>query len=502
MSLIKARGVPISVCTFEHFSEDDVECSICGYLVLDRVDDEFEEDNKLINKKYGYHRLAKLYNTRNKKDVCSHVSHTLCLHKWIMTSKKMTCPVCRAGCQLEVNLRQLIDRVEIVRKYRKNGILLKRYEKNGVNKIGEYRSYYRNGKIREKRFYNNKGKLHGEYLLQWKNGMKCVEAHFKHNKPHNAFKEYYRNGKLRGLFHYKNGNLHGRVKKMDENGCIERLESYYMDNKNGLKEKFVNGVCVYRVRYKFDMKDGLKKEWYPSGRLKMECFYIEGVLCGVYKQYYDDGTLRISTNYDDGKISGYYYEYYSTGLIKYAVDLKMCGSDIESCVRYLYNGTDNKKYMLCDTLFKDLPPYIKFQIDYYLPNFCKKCWNHLIIDDVFIEGNLAVLTTVCCKCVKTQNKPGFCNSCETTNATAFNYCGDCECYGCDCGTSIDRISAFCYICENCEKCGNYVYGKVCNECGLDEKACSCDEGINYPVCMTCYYDRLRNIYHPVKLEII
>lgn len=502
---LRVKGSEIGFKTFsscELDKECSIECSICGYLLKDESDEQFKKDNQYIEEKYGYKSLIKVYDFKKKAEVCSHISHTLCLYRWVMISKKITCPVCRAGGDLEVNLRPLVNNIETIRKFRKNGALFKKYYKVSGLRIGNYKSYYRNGRVRELRNYNIRGKIHGDYNIWWKNGTPCVNATFKHNKPHNTLREFHPNGELKASVRFMYGKKHGWSKMFDTNGRLRLSEKFIMDYRYGVRNKYKDGVKVYSAYYKYGLKNGPKWEWYENGNKKVVAFYVSGSLNGPYIQYHKDGTMHVLTSYRLGKINDYYYEYHSNGNLKYETKIKIEKGEIRDCIVYNYYSEDGKLlYGLSNLKYLELPSYIRFQLEYYLPLFCKKCKNHLVISDLMIDGNAMVLKAICKNCTKIKNltKGAFCNKCGLMKATKFNYCEDCEEYDCGCE---DSIESFCYICEGCNVCGGYIYGRYCGSCEYLAGACDCDDPFFFPICLKCHNKRVKNTYRTVKIEVI
>ena len=70
------------------------------------------------------------------------------------------------------------------------------YEKDRL--VGEYRSYYETGQLREKETYNKDGKLEGEYLLYYRNGQLKEKENFQDGKFEGEYVSYYKNGQVQG----------------------------------------------------------------------------------------------------------------------------------------------------------------------------------------------------------------------------------------------------------------------------------------------------------------
>jgi TonB family protein len=77
---------------------------------------------------------------------------------------------------------------------------------NSLSREGEYKYYYKNGKLSSKENYSNK-LLHGEYIKYFENGDIYSTRQYVQGKPEGIFKYYFENGKIRRYENYVEGEL-------------------------------------------------------------------------------------------------------------------------------------------------------------------------------------------------------------------------------------------------------------------------------------------------------
>lgn len=106
------------------------------------------------------------------------------------------------------------------------------YDDEGKNfHEGEATWYHQNGKIEQKRFYNN-NKLNGKNTFYYDNGEKAQEAYYNYGVLNGEYKQWYKTGKLKLLAIYNNGELlNNKYTEYDENGfgALVFNENFYAD---------------------------------------------------------------------------------------------------------------------------------------------------------------------------------------------------------------------------------------------------------------------------------
>jgi antitoxin component YwqK of YwqJK toxin-antitoxin module len=129
---------------------------------------------------------------------------------------------------------------------------------------GEYKSYYKNGKIHKKFLFNN-GDCDGDEIHYYKLGQIQYKAHWINNI------------KQSGEMYYKSGQIKG-------------TEIYL----NGLKNK----TTLY----------------YKNGQIKYTCYYINGTESGYGITYYKTGQIKYITTYIAKNKKCETYSYFSQGI--------------------------------------------------------------------------------------------------------------------------------------------------------------------------------------------
>lgn len=97
--------------------------------------------------------------------------------------------------------------------------------------------YYQNGNIQQKRFYYN-NKIHGKNTFYYDNGVKSEEVNYDHGVLNGEYKQWYKTGKLKLLAIYNNGKLlNDKCTEFDENGLGALV---YNENFNANKEAWTS----------------------------------------------------------------------------------------------------------------------------------------------------------------------------------------------------------------------------------------------------------------------
>lgn len=130
---------------------------------------------------------------------------------------------------------ELYDKTKIY----KDGIT-RYYKATNLPINGEFRSFYKNGKLKEKLLFKN-GKYHTKQFIYYDNGNIMLESTFKNGLYHGATKEYYRDGKLKRKITYRKSKLHGI---MDIYNTKSELIYKILFNKNKVNSGFHNGKSL------------------------------------------------------------------------------------------------------------------------------------------------------------------------------------------------------------------------------------------------------------------
>jgi antitoxin component YwqK of YwqJK toxin-antitoxin module len=154
------------------------------------------------------------------------------------------------------------------------------------------REYYKSGKLKSERSYNEEKQLHGPYNIYYENGQLQEEEIYKNGFFDGPHKTYYENGQLKSEAFYKNGKAEGLSRDYYRNGNIQNEEVKKSGKRDGLYRAYnENGKISEEGNYKNGMPDGLWKRYYPSGMLNSEMVYENGKPEGRGKYYYMNGEL-------------------------------------------------------------------------------------------------------------------------------------------------------------------------------------------------------------------
>lgn len=224
--------------------------------------------------------------------------------------------------------------------YYRNGSL--RYTIKNVNNLlsGDLVEYFDNGKVYQKvSFINNNREGASKTFYNNAGNTVETEGNYKKGKSVGDWKTYYRSGKIYKQFTYNDdGEMEGPLKEFHENGKVETEEIYSNGKLNGITKEYTDDGVLWQellykkgklLEYRAFKKDGTKicdnkingknyqvVLYHPNGNKRREGKVSDGELEGVWKDYSSFGVLLRETNYKEGKYDGKYFEYHSNGKIK------------------------------------------------------------------------------------------------------------------------------------------------------------------------------------------
>ena len=223
-------------------------CSICFRSSNESTDgtdiEDEEEEESVSDTLFLIHRYCKLWiskdeNEDNGHSVCTHRFHTLCLYKWIKSSKKFQCPNCRQGCthRLEEIPELFPSPPEEILQYWHNGRVKCEYVKINNKIDGWYKTYDPDGHPMQETLFDN-GLKNGMDIVYHSNlSLKKTTQVFENNVAHGPFKEFDKDGEsimLAGNFHQ--GLKHGKwIEENDIKGfCKKSIEDLAEARAKGL----------------------------------------------------------------------------------------------------------------------------------------------------------------------------------------------------------------------------------------------------------------------------
>lgn len=319
--------------------DEGILCSICQGTCCDIT---LESNIK------RYCKLGK-WEDGVEKEVCSHITHTICMYNWIKKSKKMECPICRETpiyIRLD-NIPYMYDD-EPVKKIiyfdDECNLIKDVYYLLGDLKDGDHISYYKNGQIKKEMVYK-KGKIVGKKKGYYESGkIKYIYTFNDLGKLDGMQKEFFENGDINGEYGYANGQHDGRSLCYFDNGNI-KVEINYKTNKlNGIYKIYNYDNIITNIRYykqgklhgpffiynskgkitlksyyKNDIEIGIHKEVsYKNKKVVIKRYYKnkEGLLEGKYIERYDDGNMLCQVYYDNGEKIGDEFIFFKNKLLK------------------------------------------------------------------------------------------------------------------------------------------------------------------------------------------
>lgn len=373
-------------------------CVICYYDSDDEEDKNSETDQELsketIHNTHRYCNLSYFEKDGTTANVCSHTFHTLCMYKWIKSSKKMVCPMCKQGHDEVIDeIPALIPKgPEYVAEYWNNGQKKIEYYKLNDEKNGLYKEYDRFGNLTLEREYKN-NKVHGLELYYFR-GTTIVQTSINYNMGYKdgACTKYTLKKKVLKQSFYNNDILHGPYKEYKEleNGmCVKTIEAqydngkrqgkYYRWNKDGDVIKmanYLNGNKVHRYIKRHDdktlnialkmnydrwgMRDGIYLKYFKDGTLKEKAYYTKGVMVKRHFEFFSNGNTSLYEEFDElGQLDGIKKEWHRNGKIKsyYHYDVEKLDG---TCIRYNEQG---KPIEICN--YKNDMAHGTYVLNYY-----------------------------------------------------------------------------------------------------------------------------------------
>jgi antitoxin component YwqK of YwqJK toxin-antitoxin module len=207
------------------------------------------------------------------------------------------------------------------------------------NKIGTWKYFYPNNKLKNITNYNQLGELDGIYKIFHKDGGYLYETgNYKNGKLNGTVYYYYEDGKVKKEIPFVNGKRDGIVTKYYPNGNIQYVEQYkdgkiccqakdYYESgklkiitnyKNGKIDStytyfFENGNIKSKVNYNEGKRDGEAVLYYENGNLKEKSLFINNKYVGDFISYYENGNIKAKGQYTNGKKFGLWKQYYENG---------------------------------------------------------------------------------------------------------------------------------------------------------------------------------------------
>jgi uncharacterized protein len=201
-------------------------------------------------------------------------------------------------------------RLQAIGKFIKQG-------KNDDFKTGKWTYYYRSGNIDKEGSYDESGKKIGEWKTYFENGKLHEILKFENDILEGDYHAFYDNGKPKYDFVYKNDKINGKVVSYNKTGSKAADLIFVDDKKEGKAVRyFENGNIRANEQYKDNEYNGLITSFFSDGDTDEVIGYINGKKDGEYRSYNNDKILIEKGNYKLDKPVGEWRYYYNSGKAK------------------------------------------------------------------------------------------------------------------------------------------------------------------------------------------
>ncbi|MBC7861653.1 MAG: tetratricopeptide repeat protein [Bacteroidia bacterium] len=210
-------------------------------------------------------------------------------------------------------------------KGKRNGLTTEYHDMPGMKKksegmykdglqTGDWKTWHKNGKIKEEGKYNDKGLKSGTWKTWSEEGVQEDETGYTESGKLTGVYKMFDKGKEYVIYDYKNGELTG-YKFFDKDGktIAEAKKSgktfpYTFYFPNGSKKK--EGI------FKNDLQDGEVKYYNENNFNDVTEKYSEGLLEGVTTYYHENGKPKSTLEYSGNAANGYFKRWYSNGVLE------------------------------------------------------------------------------------------------------------------------------------------------------------------------------------------
>lgn len=193
-----------------------------------------------------------------------------------------------------------------------------------------YYDPWKETKIKEKYYVNNKGQKNGTYIKYDDRGLKAVKISYSNGRPNGTAYEYtlplvgypgdekvkleahFINGKQQGKTSYYVYLKDGKENVKEGTKTLQKEDYYENDEKVREITYFING----KKETDSYLKNGKQSQWYDNERLAIELHVENGVYNGTWKEWYTNGQIGIDGTKKSGKWIDEKKEFYPDGKTK------------------------------------------------------------------------------------------------------------------------------------------------------------------------------------------
>jgi antitoxin component YwqK of YwqJK toxin-antitoxin module len=142
---------------------------------------------------------------------------------------------------------------------------------------------------KEQQTFHENGKVHEVFSID------------NENKRHGVFTRYDVEGNLMETAHYTHGKLDGERLIYYPEGMKEISEFYNNDQLEGMYKRFdKEGNLTFEAPYTNNVLGGIAKSYYPDGTLKEEVTFANNEENGPFTEYHENGKIAWKGTYRNG----------------------------------------------------------------------------------------------------------------------------------------------------------------------------------------------------------
>jgi len=175
-------------------------------------------------------------------------------------------------------------------------------------------------------------------------GNKTYEGHFKNGIPIGEFRYFYRSGKVKALSIYYDNGKRARSISYFPGGMKMAAGNYLNEKKDSIWQFFsqIDGILLSEEEYKAGLKTGLSKTYFLQGGIAGISTWKDGIRDGLWEEYYSDGKVKLRGTFRNNEKEGPIEAFYSSGKLLLTGQYAN-GHQDGTWIYYEENGTISKQ---------------------------------------------------------------------------------------------------------------------------------------------------------------
>lgn len=131
------------------------------------------------------------------------------------------------------------------------------------------------------------------------------EGNYENSWKVGLWKSYYPNGKLKSEIHYEMGRPMGRYKLYYENGQLEEAGNWKRTKNTGeFKRYYPNGNLMQDFSFtEAGLRTGEQNYYYSNGNLRLQGNWENGKESGLITEYYENGDISSKKYFSNGELN-------------------------------------------------------------------------------------------------------------------------------------------------------------------------------------------------------